>query len=194
MQMRDIRIRVNDKPKLMDPTPSQYHHSIAIPPSGSQEEKLVITLSLVDVTSYFPVQKPLLEDFESSETIMNIELTAESPTWDPNADRFRKQEDLMLDHNMQLTNEVNISRSKDRNVLSIHTCDPDTTNDLLCGNAMQLHVRVTLGTNCSVSVVKSDGKLPYVSATTISKQWNIGFRTLVGTTQKEIISLQHPML
>ena len=72
MQMRDNGIKVNDEPKFMVLNPNLYHHAIAIPASESREEELVIPLSLCGVTSYFPVRKPTLDEFESSDESMII--------------------------------------------------------------------------------------------------------------------------
>jgi transposase len=135
----------------------------------------------------------MLEEFDSSDLATHIELTAETPTWDPNSDWFQNQEESMLDHTMQLRHDMKRSWRKDRHILSLNVI-----KDLAFVNALTSNVKVMLKSNRNVSVVKSGNKLPSVTATTLAKRWNIGLksslRTLEGTTQKTIRSLQHPML
>jgi hypothetical protein len=97
MQLRDNDIRVNDEPKFMVPNPTDDHNAIVVPPQEGEDEPFRIPLSLTGVTTYFPTTKPTRQQWESIPLERQIELTYESPEWDPATDRFKDQEATMLD-------------------------------------------------------------------------------------------------
>ena len=69
----------------------EHEHSIVIP-SGNGDE-LNIPLSLHGVTSYFPTRKPTLDEYNKADhddTI--IDVTYDSPEWDPHSETFNNQE------------------------------------------------------------------------------------------------------
>ena len=90
MQVRDNEILVNDEPKHLVLTPSDNHHAITIVMDGDEED-LIIPLSFQGVTSYFPTRKPTRQEWEASKLEDRIDLTAESPEWDPHDSRLQQQ-------------------------------------------------------------------------------------------------------
>ena len=54
-------------------------------------------MALDGVISYFPIQKPTIEEWETSSPETHITITADSPEWIPSTDRFRMQEEAMVD-------------------------------------------------------------------------------------------------
>ena len=55
----------------------------------------IIPFTLCSVTSYIPTHKSSREEFE---TCPRIELTCESPEWDPHLETFKHQEEALLDN------------------------------------------------------------------------------------------------
>ena len=53
----------------MVPTPTEYHHAIAIktPDSNEQKEELLIPLSMSGVFSYFQASKPTASQYENAD-------------------------------------------------------------------------------------------------------------------------------
>jgi hypothetical protein len=88
MQMRHNGVTVNERPKHCTPIPTREDHA-AIIPDGNH----MIPLSISGVTSYFPSRKPARK--ERSRCRVNgdcLELTAESPIWDPHSSMFNDLE------------------------------------------------------------------------------------------------------
>ena len=54
-------------------------------------------MALDGVISYFPIQKLTIEEWETSSPENHITITADSPEWIPSTDRFRTQEEAMVD-------------------------------------------------------------------------------------------------
>jgi hypothetical protein len=86
MQLRD-----NDEPKHMALNPMDDHHCISIRENRDTEE-LKIPLLLHSVTSYFATHKPTRQEYEQSNLDLHIELTYESPEWDPSSNCFSMAE------------------------------------------------------------------------------------------------------
>ena len=94
--MQDNDIRVNDESKHMAPSPTDDEITVG----GTQEkEALQIPLSFKGVVSYFPTRKPTGQEWEASEFSRQIELSAETPEWDPSTSLFKEQEASMFDSN-----------------------------------------------------------------------------------------------
>ena len=100
MQLRDNDVYVNEEPKHMARSPTQDHHCLKIERQG--DIPLVIPLSIKGVISYFPTRKPTTQEWESSDDDHKLELTAESPEWDPQTDRFEKSESSVVGYDGQV--------------------------------------------------------------------------------------------
>ena len=62
-------------------------------------------MALDVVISYFPIRKPTIEEWETSSPENHITITADSPEWIPSTDRFRMQEEAMVDTAGELHND-----------------------------------------------------------------------------------------
>jgi len=201
MQMRDNDVRVNDEPKFMVPNPTDEHHAITVP-CYQDTDGLTIPLSLHGVTHYFPCRKPTKSEYEHSDLSKRIELTAESPTWDPKTDRFDQQESNCVPPEEIIRTKLN----REATVMAIETRSayvsalqsfPDEydylENELgmaLSGNAKTIDVRI--------KAVHSGKRRDGVSAQDLAKNWCITLeaaqRTLDATTQRGVRTRLHELL
>ena len=180
MQLRDRGLRINDEPKHMVPTPSEFHNAIYIPGNNDHDE-LVIPLSLNGVFGYFPTRKPTRDEYDASDPAMHIELTSRWPIWDPSDDRFSKAEASMLDVYGKLRN-IPKRPDADRMIASINRMEGDVIPSDDLALALDYHR--------NVSAVQTKSKRPYVDAATLAKRWNIGIetakRTIDATEQRAV--------
>lgn len=93
MQLRHNGLTVNERPKHCTPIPTREDHAIVFP------DGYLIPLSLAGITSYFPTRKPTKDEVDSYKNGNGdyLELTAESPEWDPHSVLFSELEDSMVD-------------------------------------------------------------------------------------------------
>lgn len=99
MQMRWNGLTVNERPKHCTPTPTRGDHSITVP-----DGNYLIPLSLHGITSYFPTRKPSQEDLARySDVGDHLELTAETPEWDPQSAKFAELESRFVDRYGEVT-------------------------------------------------------------------------------------------
>ena len=105
-QMRDHGLRVNDEPKFTLDKPQDHHHEITF-----HEQKwddgtpLRIPMALDGVISYFPMRQPTIEQWETSPPKTRITITADSLEWILSTDRFRIQEEAMVDMTGELRDD-----------------------------------------------------------------------------------------
>jgi hypothetical protein len=62
----------------------------------NDDSPLFIPLALSGVTSYFPVRKPTIEEWEDDAAHPHIDLMAEESIWDPQSPYFAEMEDQMV--------------------------------------------------------------------------------------------------
>ena len=67
----------------MVPNRTEDHHAIYIPEVKGKGSALQIPLSLHGVTSFLPTRKPTRDEYEKLELDYRLELTSESPEWEP---------------------------------------------------------------------------------------------------------------
>ena len=101
MQCRVNEITVNDVPKFLTKTPTPDSHSIVAHDVDNPLTPLVLPLYIHGVTSWIPVSKPSLEDWNSKK-YQTIELTAEKLDWEPNDTRFQESEEALTSYGGQL--------------------------------------------------------------------------------------------
>ena len=89
MQLRMNDIKIFDCPKFLIDNPSDHEHSIVIP--REDEDDYSIPLSLHGVTSYFPTRKPTMAEWDDAKSHC-IELTYDTPEWEPHSNTFHDQE------------------------------------------------------------------------------------------------------
>ena len=88
--MREAGIVVKDVPKIHVNNPQIEDHSLYF-----KDKDLRIPMSLDGIFSYFPTDKPTVQDLEECETILY--LTPET-SWDPHMDVYARNEANMVDH------------------------------------------------------------------------------------------------
>ena len=201
-QLRMNDIRVNDEPKHMVSNPTEYHHAIAVktPEGNEKHEELLIPLSLSGVFSYFEASKPTESDWESFPESGCIELTYDSPVWEPaqlgldSAESAMVGEDgkVVAERDADYWNQERISRviaslSKERFL------DPPATE---LADALQSHVHIS--SKRSVMSVNTGKKRWKVGPAALAKRWGIGIgaarRTIDATTQHSVRNLSNPTL
>ena len=91
----------------MAPNPMDDHHAITICGTKMWDgEPIRIPLIFQGVTSYFPTRKPMKEEYENTADELWIELTAESPEWDPTLKCFQEQENGVLNSDGSLNDPI----------------------------------------------------------------------------------------
>ena len=96
MQCRVNGIVINDTPKMCVPNPDDSTHSIEVTDPLDQDATLHIPLILKGVTSCFCVRRPTTTKFED-EDIPKLDMTSESPEWDPGDPDWAIQEASTMD-------------------------------------------------------------------------------------------------
>jgi hypothetical protein len=69
------------------------------------------------VTSYFPTRKPAKAEDETTDLDLCLELTYESPEWDPSSSHYGEQESAMLDPHGRLRDDGRLLASVKENAI-----------------------------------------------------------------------------
>jgi hypothetical protein len=169
MQLRDNDIIVNDEPKHMVLNPTNDHHCITVNEAAGRTTALRIPLLLHGVTSYFPTRKPTREEYEQSDLDVRIDMTYESPEWDPSDERYAKAEASMINNDSSLRHD---GSNRDREVNMTMVSAITSCHERQCSEfalAMRNNVRISL-----VKSVNSRKGLPAIGPTILAKRWKIG--------------------
>ncbi len=113
MQLRMNDVRVDEVPKFLAENPDDQSHALSFP----NEQGYIIPLSLKGVTSYFPTRKPTLDEYNNCRC---IEISYESPEWNPHSQSFARQEEAMTDGS-GLLREQHQHRFHDRRICVLET-------------------------------------------------------------------------
>jgi hypothetical protein len=194
MQLRDNDIMVNDEPKHMVLNPTNDHHCIMVNEAAGRSTTLCIPLLLHGITSYFPTRKPTREEYEQSDLDVRIDMTYESPEWDPSDERYAKAEASMINNDGSLRNE---GSNRDREVNMTMISAITSCHERQCNSefalAMKNNVRISL-----VKSVNSRKGLLAIGPTLLAKRWKIKLdaakRTLRATTHSIVRTTLHPTL
>ena len=108
MQCRVNDITINNVPKFLMKTPTPDSHSIVAHEINNPLTLLVLPLYIHGVTSWLPVSKPHLEDWNYMK-YQTIELTAEQLDWEPNDTRFQQSEEAMTSYGDQLMGKMKMT-------------------------------------------------------------------------------------
>ena len=93
MQNRMNDIKVFHCSKFLIENPKKYDHTLTLPSGNGKDYK--ISLSLHGVTSYFPTRKPTQAEYDKAEIEgSTVDLTYDSPEWEPHLETFSNQEDV----------------------------------------------------------------------------------------------------
>ena len=124
-------------------TPTPDSHSIVAQDINSPFTPLLLPLYIHGVTSWLPVSKPYLEDWNYTK-YQTIELTAEQFDWEPNNTRFQESEEAMISHGNQLTvkddNENTLIISSSTSLIMPYV---DITGDFNVGTILESKVCVS---------------------------------------------------
>ena len=96
MQCRINGVEINEVPKFLTQNPTTSTHSIRIANPTDAVHPYTIPLQLEGIVSYFEYALPTSAEFEDPE-IPHLELTAESPAWNPYDKDFAQLEESHLD-------------------------------------------------------------------------------------------------
>ena len=159
------------------------------------QDPLIIPLQLKGVTSYFPVRKPSIGEFEDPE-IPHINITASAPPWEPSQSSYAEQEAAMTDFGGNVVERETMARGRRIiNSVSVTTCADidaiDFTDDDNFAEALQSKVKVVARVGTSRSRHAVDSEL-------LARRWMISpeaaARTVKSTTQRGIRTVLHPSL
>ncbi len=205
MQVRDNDVHVNEEPKHMVWNPTNDHHAIVV--YGKEGEVVVrIPLSIHGVTSYFPSRKPTLEEYEASDLEDRLELTYESPEWEPKTKKFEEQEESMIDSSglLRENEEVGDRRQVEISAVQAEMSSGDPDPEDCFGEALLSSVGVTSTWKPTAKekrmacAMHTKQKAHKVDAATLAKNWQIGLatakRTVEATTQRSVRTTLHPTL
>ena len=202
-------IRVFDCPKFLIEVPKEHQHSIVIP--GHHGEDLRIPLSLHGVTSFFPTRKPTQDEYNAAICADNvIDLTYDSPEWDPHSDTFCQQEEAAEKAFDCQNSSVNRffcafkTEQQDAASTVLHRCSqsacvlsemaPCLNDDTFVG-LLEDNVNQSVQ---SLAQVASSGKKSGITAEDLVKNWGIGLeaakQTVKSTTQRAVRSVGCPTL
>jgi hypothetical protein len=203
MQLRMNDVSVNETPKFCLSNPTETDHAILV--NRSEDDRVIIPLSLEGVTSYFPTFKPSKEQYETAEEGIDLfHLTDGDLEWDPHDTRFADQEAAMLDDNGQIQPKAHTSS---RQIMRAHVQQElmfDDFANTLADNRIISTIRSStndrgreIQSDATISAVSSMAK-PRISAETLAKRWGIGLKTakntIKNTTQRMVRTVLHPSL
>jgi hypothetical protein len=149
MQCRMNGVVINDTPKMCIPNPDDSTHSIEVTDPLDQDATLHIPLILKGVTSCFCVRRPTTVKFED-EDIPKLDMTSESPEWDPGDPDWAIQEASTMDLRGRVNDLDNVIAGGQRfiNLVSTSAQSADFTSDEYFHVALQALVndsRVKVG-------------------------------------------------
>ena len=192
MQIRMNDVELNDTPKFLTENPMNKTQAISGRDQDGREHTIPFTLC--GVTSYIPICKPSIEQFE---TCPRIELTCKSPEWDPHSETFKHQEEALLDKKGLVQDApMPVERGQRRRFISTLDTSENTTlfpkeNDPVHG------LGAVLADNVNVLSIHTD-RWPKLNAVDLAQRWGIGIekarQTIARTTQRGLQSVLHPTL
>ena len=199
MQCRVNDIMIDETPKFLAKTPTPETHAIvAHDPEGEPEKPFILPLSLKGVTSYLPVHRPTIREWDSG-LYPRIDLTSETLTWDPASTLYQEQEETLTDHRGELI--VHDRHDTPMTISAITSfaqpyADISEAHNLV--SALERQVKV-----CSVESLTRPGAIAStrskaVDARTLAMRWQIPIdrakRTVKRTTQRGVRHVSHPSL
>ena len=170
MQIRMNDIELNDTPKFLTENPMSKTHAISVMDQDGHEHTILFTLR--GVTSYIPTRKPSIKEFE---TCPRIELTCESPEWDPHSETFKHQEEALLD-NKGLVRDAPTQVERGQRRRFISTLDTSENTTLFPKENDPVHdLGAALVDNVNVSsICTARDRRPKLNAVDLAQRWGIG--------------------
>ena len=168
MQMRMNGLEVNDLPKFMSNTAETHH--IYVP-----DNDLKIPLRLNGVASTFIVRKPTAYEATSG-TLPVVDMTADSPEWDPYDEKLAENEESMLRQTANLSSLQASSRQSAGN-FALSAISSVFQIESLCTALQGTFSSVLGGESLSLQCISSiEGRERRFSVTPdlLASRWNIG--------------------
>ena len=199
MQCRLNDVKIDETPKFLVNDPDEFTHAIAVGDPSDEEDPLIIPLLINGVTSYFPVRVPTVSEWEN-EDITRIDMTCESPEWDPSCSSFAEREESMMDFRGNVIERMPAARGQrfisDVSVSNAAALAIDPSADgggISLGNALESNVNAI--SMVGVANSKASKMIDHMS---LSRKWGISpaaaKRTVQRTTQRGIRTVLHPSL
>ena len=191
MQCRVNDVVINDVPKICLRNPDDLAHSIQVDDPMDPDAKLHIPLMLRGVTSCFNVRRPTTGEFEDVD-ISKIDMTYESPEWDPADPDWAEQEASTMDSRGRVHDLETVISTGRRFINLVSTSDQavDFTSDDHFHDALQAHV------NVSRVQVKNGHRA--INSDMLAEKWlvspEVARRTLERTTQRGVRTISNPSL
>jgi len=183
MQCRVNGVVINDTPKMCIPNLDDSTHSIAVADPLDQDASLHIPLILKGVTSCFCVRRPTTIEFED-EDIPKLDMTYESPEWDPCNPDWATQEASMMDSRGRLHDLDNVIAGGQR-FINLVTTSTQSTN--FTSNE---YFHIALQALVNVSRVKFRNSCRAIGHELLADEWmvspEVACCTLERTTQRGV--------
>ena len=215
-------MEINEVPEFLTSDPTTLIHSIRIADPTDAVHPYIIPLQLEGVVSYFEYALPTSAEFEDPE-IPHLELTAESPAWNPYDKDFAQLEESYLDWRGHVISVARSDSPRGMTEMGWLLADADQgeephwklspvslqyetdiTDDENFGVALEatrqvMLVRTNLSPEtydiCQVRTGKRQGAVDY---DTLAHRWQIPLHkarnTVQRTTQRGVRTVLHPTL
>ncbi len=193
MQCRAHGVTINDIPKIFVKNPTSESHAILVTDPDDPDGTICIPLHIVGVASAFNVRTPSREEFDD-ENIPHLEMTGESPDWEPYKSGWAEQEAAMTDFRGHIQGqESDDVVTRGRRIINSVSCNymsVDITDDQDFAQELERHVRV-----CRVKTSKG---WRAINAEALAEKWmvspDVARRTLARTTRRGIRTLANSTL
>ena len=198
MQCRVNDVTINDCPKFLTKDPTEETHAIIVTDPTDQRGSLTLPLTLQGVTSYLPVSKPSLQDWNAGRFPV-IELTSEQLPWDPSDMTYQQQEESTTDLNGLLIGYDHLydAPMMISSMSSTMTAHADVTADYNFASVLESKVRVSAVNRIPGQTLQTK-QHKMVDAPTLAKRWNIPIdrakKTVKMTTQRGIRHVVNPSI
>jgi hypothetical protein len=199
--MRMNNIKVNEWPKSLMPNPTEEDHAVIV--RHSDDDITIIPLLLRGTMSFIPVRRPSEQEAHDL-GLECIELTFQSPEWDPSLPDLEKMEDLLS------TNEGRLKATGDResrdfirknswlsdvtlkclHVIGAKICSQTTATLSSVSNTLDKWDLFQGLQQMAISGIAKSNKRRGVAAERLANNWNISIerarKTIEATTQRMI--------
>jgi hypothetical protein len=122
MQFQINGVEINEVPKFLTQNPTTSTHFIRIAVPTDAVHPYTIPLQLEGVVSYFEYALPTSAEVEDPE-IPHLELTSESPAWNPYDKDFAQQEESHLDWRGHVISVARSDGPRGMTVMGLHPAD-----------------------------------------------------------------------
>jgi hypothetical protein len=196
--MRMNNITVNECPKSLMQDPTEEDHAVIV--CHGDNDTTIIPLLLRGAVSFIPVRRPTKQEAHDL-GLERIELTFQSPEWDPSLPNLERMEDLLSSHEGRLK-ATGDRKSRDFVLKNSWISDVTLKRLHVIGSKMCSQTTATLSSisntldewdlsqslqRMAISGVATSNKRRGITAERLAKNWNIlierARKTIEATTQ-----------